>query len=70
MDGIMRQDRMSEMARAGAAPGILTIDVGALKRNHRLLAEGVSPAARAAVLKADACKIFTRLGHRYPRIYR
>ncbi|WP_210106444.1 alanine racemase [Neorhizobium galegae] len=39
--------------KAGA-PGILTIDLSALKRNYRRIATTVSPAKAAAVVKADA----------------
>jgi hypothetical protein len=39
--------------KAGA-PGILTVDLSALKRNYRRIATTVSPARAAAVVKADA----------------
>ena len=48
--------RMSPIDETGPpnAPTILTIDLGALKRNYRLLASRAGPAECAAVVKADA----------------
>lgn len=49
---------MGEVVRLGYAPsgcsGVLTIDLGALQRNYRALADRLRPAATAAVVKADA----------------
>lgn len=36
------------------APSMLTVDIGALQRNYRLIAKRVEPAECAAVVKADA----------------
>ena len=52
MDGFLRHDRAREAAEA--APGILTIDLAALVRNHRALAARVAPAACAPGVTADA----------------
>ncbi|OLP52911.1 alanine racemase [Rhizobium rhizosphaerae] len=52
MDGFLRHDR--ELEADEAAPGLLTIDLAALARNHQALAARVAPAACAAVVKADA----------------
>lgn len=45
---------ISERSAVDAAPGILTIDLGALTANYRLLQQRLSPARAGAVVKADA----------------
>jgi len=55
----MWQERaMDDVVRSGTIPsgysGMLTIDLGALQRNYRTLADRSRPAATAAVVKADA----------------
>lgn len=45
---------VSPAVAAAPAPATLTIDLGAIARNYRLLAKAVAPAECAAVVKADA----------------
>ncbi len=45
---------VSERVEDATAPGILTVDLGALTRNYLALAARLAPARAAAVVKADA----------------
>lgn len=47
-------DKVTEQRDLGGASGILTIDLGALRRNYMTLARMAAPARTAAVVKADA----------------
>ncbi|MDM7850953.1 alanine racemase [Pseudochrobactrum kiredjianiae] len=44
----------SDNPQALAAGGILTIDLGALRANYKLIADAITPTRTAAVVKADA----------------
>ena len=50
----MMDDRVTEELHLGGAPGILTIDLGALRQNYLALSAMAAPARTAAVVKADA----------------
>ncbi|NNH31665.1 alanine racemase, partial [Rhizobium sp. SEMIA 4085] len=53
MDMILESRSQAALSSVGAS-GYLTIDLGALRRNYKLLSEMVAPAQTAAVVKANA----------------
>ena len=53
MDGMM-DDRVTDQLDFGGAPGVLTIDLAALRQNYRTLSAMAAPARTAGVVKADA----------------
>ncbi|TDW36944.1 alanine racemase [Rhizobium azibense] len=53
MDMILESRSPAALSSVGAS-GYLTIDLGALRRNYKLLSEMVAPAQTAAVVKANA----------------
>jgi len=60
---VTRPDARAAPSRAEIppeAPAVLTVDIGALRRNYRKLKELAAPAACAAVVKADAYGIGAR----------
>lgn len=50
----MMDDKVTEQLDLGGASGVLTIDLGALRRNYLALSAMAAPAQTAAVVKADA----------------
>ena len=50
----MMDNRVTEQLDIGGAPGVLTIDLVALRQNYRTLSAMTAPARTAAVVKADA----------------
>ena len=50
----MMDDKVTEELDLGGASGVLTIDLGALRRNYLALSAMAAPARTAAVVKADA----------------